>query len=232
MIETRLLKNVVIFVQTILSFVLSRKRKSICNDIAQKHRNVTVKDLQKYEKLRYKKNKLKPDIYFLNNTKQYGVYPKFLIFKQPNVWNKDASSIRKRLLRSAINKRNEELQNGLEELSLSENFLSKQLSTIDFYIRNKSKTLDNRKLLQKFLNTLQKKLSSFTRSCSLHSQLTKLLLTSHNMNNPRKNPIYLKQVYTFQTNQIKFENTKSSLPLKRFIVLLLITLNLRNLKVR
>ena len=38
------------------------------------------------------------------------------------------------------------------------------------------------------------------------------------MNYPRKNLIYLKQVYTFQSNQIKFENLKSLLPLKRFIV--------------
>ena len=38
------------------------------------------------------------------------------------------------------------------------------------------------------------------------------------MNYPKNNLIYLKQVYTFQSNQIKFENPKSSLPLKRFIV--------------
>ena len=33
----------------------------------------------------------------------------------------------------------------------------------------------------------------------LHSQLTKLLLTSRNVNYPRKNLIYWKQVYTFQS---------------------------------
>ena len=38
------------------------------------------------------------------------------------------------------------------------------------------------------------------------------------MNYPRKYVIYLKQVYIFQSNQIKFENPKSSIPLKRFIV--------------
>ena len=65
MIETRRLKNVVIFIQTILSFVLSRKIINICNDIARKYGNVTVKDFRKYEKLEYKKNKLKLDIDFL-----------------------------------------------------------------------------------------------------------------------------------------------------------------------
>ena len=43
MIETRRLKNV-IFLQTILSFVLSRKIIKIYNDIARKHENVTVQD--------------------------------------------------------------------------------------------------------------------------------------------------------------------------------------------
>ena len=167
MVETRRLENVVIFIQTILNFVLSRKKINIYNYIARKYGNVTVKDFRKYEKLEYKKKKLKLDIDFLNNCKQLGVYPKFLIFKLPNVSNKDALSIRKRLLRSAINKRNKELQHLSKELSLSENFLSTQLSTIDFYILTKSITSYNKKSLQKSLYTQQKKLSSLTRDCNL-----------------------------------------------------------------
>ena len=42
MIETRRLRNVVIFSE---SFVLSRKIINMYNDIAQKYGNVTVKDL-------------------------------------------------------------------------------------------------------------------------------------------------------------------------------------------
>ena len=75
MIETRRLKNVVIFVQTILSFVLSRKIIKIYIDISRKHGNVTVKDFRKYGKLKHKQNKLKLDINFLNNRKQLDVYP-------------------------------------------------------------------------------------------------------------------------------------------------------------
>ena len=97
-----------------------------------------VKDFLKYEKLEYKKNKLKLNIDFLKNWKQLDVYPKFLIFKLPNVSNKDASSIRKRFFRSAINKRNKELEHVLKELSISRNVLFKELSTIDFYILKKS----------------------------------------------------------------------------------------------
>ena len=49
MIETRHLKNVIIFVQTILSIVLSRRIINIYNDILRKYGNVTVKDFRKYD---------------------------------------------------------------------------------------------------------------------------------------------------------------------------------------
>ena len=42
MIETRRLKNVVIFVQKILSFVLSRRIINIYNDIARKYGNIGI----------------------------------------------------------------------------------------------------------------------------------------------------------------------------------------------
>ena len=142
-----------IFIQTIISFLLSRKIINIYNDIARKYGNVTVKDFRKYEKLECKKNKLKLGIDFLNNCKQLGVYPKFLIFKLSNVSNKDALSTRKRLLCRAINKRNKELRDLSKELSLSVNFLPTQLSTIAFYILTKSITSYNKKLLQKSLCT-------------------------------------------------------------------------------
>ena len=93
-----------------------------------------ITDFRKYEKLEYKKKKLKLDINFLNNCKQLGVYSRFLIFKLPNVSSKDVLSVRKRLLRSAINKRNKKLQHLSKELSLTENFSSTQLSTSDFNI--------------------------------------------------------------------------------------------------
>ena len=58
--------------------MLSRKIIKIYNDIAPKHGNVTLQDFRKYEKLKYKHNKLNLDIDFLNNCKQLGVYPKLL----------------------------------------------------------------------------------------------------------------------------------------------------------
>ena len=129
--------------------MLSRKIIKIRSDIARQHGNVTVQDFRKYEKLKHKHSNLKLDMDFLNNCKQLGVYPKFLILKLPNVSNKDALSKHKRLLCSAINKRNKEPQHVSKELSQSETFLSKQLSTIDFYILNRSITSHNKKSLQK-----------------------------------------------------------------------------------
>ena len=67
MVETCRLKNVLIFIQVILSLTLSRSILNNYNDIAQKYGNVAVKDFRKYQKLEYKKNKLKLDIDFLNN---------------------------------------------------------------------------------------------------------------------------------------------------------------------
>ena len=147
--------------------MLSRKIINIYNDFARKYGNIRVKDFRKHEKLEYKKNKLKLDIESLNNCKQLGVYPKFLIFKLPTVSNKDALSIRKKLIRSAINKCNKELQHLSQKLSLSENVLSTQLSTIDFYILIRFITSHYKKSLQKSLYTQQKKLSSLTRDCNL-----------------------------------------------------------------
>ena len=59
MVETRRLKNVVIFIQATFSFVLPRKIINIYNDIARKYGNFIVKYFRKYEKLEYKKDTLK-----------------------------------------------------------------------------------------------------------------------------------------------------------------------------
>ena len=159
--------------------MLSRKIISISNDIAQKYAKVPVKDFRKYEKLEYKKNKLKLDNDFLNNCKQFDMYPKFLIFKLPNVFNKDTLWIRKRLLHSAINKRNKELKHLSKKISRSKNFLYIQLSTTDFYILAKSITSYNKKSLQKSLYTQQKKLSPLTRDCNLPIFTANETITNH-----------------------------------------------------
>ena len=169
---------------------------------------------------------MKLDIDFLNNCKQLGVYPKFLIFKLPNVSNKDAVSVRNRLLRSAINKRNKELQHVSKDLSLSENFLSKQLHTIDFYILTKSITSHNKKSLLKSLYTQQKKLSSLTRDCSLPifianetiTNLTQYELSQEESDLLKPDKILKSKIFTtfekihrFFINNLKTEEIKSQI---------------------
>ena len=157
------LRNAVVVFQAILSFVLSRTIIDIYKNISRKHEMI----LQKYEKLMYKYNKLKLDTDFRNNGKQLAVYPKFITFKLSNVSNKGAS-IRAGLFRSAINKRNNELQHLSKERILSELFLlSKQIFTIELHILNKSIALQNTKLLQKLSYIQEKKIIFKTRSCSL-----------------------------------------------------------------
>ena len=97
---SRLKKSVVIFSQTILSFALSRKIINIFNDVAWKYRKVTVKDFRKYEKLEYKKNKLKLDINFLNNCKQHSLFRSSLslncrmfLIKRPYQFVKDIFAV-------------------------------------------------------------------------------------------------------------------------------------------
>ena len=145
----------------------------------------------------------------------------------------DAFSICKRLHRSAINKCNTELQHLSKELCLSKNFLLTQLSSIDFYIFIKSITSHNKKSLLKSLYTQQKKLSSLTRDCNLPiftSNKTITNLTEYELSQEEYD--LLKQLSTFQSNQIKFENPKSSLPLKRLFIRFLTTSNPRKPKFR
>ena len=73
------------------------------------------------------------------------------------------------VVRSAINKRNKELQHLSKEFSLPKNFLSTQIFTTDFYILTKSITSYNEKSLQKSLYTQQKKVdfTDLTRDCNL-----------------------------------------------------------------
>ena len=155
------------------------------------------------------------------------MYPKFLFFKLPNVSNKDAVSIRKRLLRSVITKCNKELQHVSKDLSLSKNFLSQQLSTTDFYILTKFIMSHNKKSLLKCLCTQQKKLSLLTRDCSLpiftaNETITNLtpyelsqeesdLLKAVFYFSIQPDKIRKSEIFTTFINSLKSEETKSQI---------------------
>ena len=112
--------------------------------------------------------------------------------------------------------------------SLSLNFQMFQIKMLYQYVKD----LTTRSHFKKCQITAEKTIITEEKLQRTYSHLTKLLLTSYNMNYLRKNPIYLKQVYTSLSSQIKFENLKSLLLSKRFIVCFSTTLNLRKLKIR
>ena len=137
--------------------MLARKVSSIYSDIAEK-----------YKKIKYKQNKLKLNNDFhkqLQNT--WCISEICYLQTTPNVSNRYASSMWKRLLRSATNKRDKEFHHNSKELKKTEFLLFKHLFLIDFYILNRSITSHNKRALQKSLSTQQKKLSSLTRTCNL-----------------------------------------------------------------
>ena len=116
---------------------------------------------------------------------------------------------------------------------LSVNFLSTQLSTIDFYILTKSITSYNKKSLQKLLYTQQKKLSPLTGDFNLpiftvNETITNV--TQYELSQEESD--LLKAGLYFSIESDKIRNPKSSLPLKRFTVHFLTTLNPRKPKVR
>ena len=116
---------------------------------------------------------------------------------------------------------------------MSKNFLSTQLSTIDFYILTKSITSYNKKLLQKLLYTQQKKVSSLTKDCNVSKFTANETIASFMQYElSQEESDLLKAGLYFSIQKIKFENPKSSLPLKRFVVCFLTTLNPRKPKVR
>ena len=99
-------KNVVFYILIISKFVLLRKFGNIVYDIARKYDSyVTVADLRKNEKLHLKVKKADLDINFLTNCKTFNVIPKFLCFDLPYGDSNEKLKIRKRLLKSTLNKR-------------------------------------------------------------------------------------------------------------------------------
>ena len=106
---------------------------------------------------------------------------------------------------SSITKHNKELQHVSKEISISENVLSKQVSTIDLYTLTKSITPHNKKSLQKSLYTQQKKLSSLTQECSLPiftSNETITNLTQYELSQEESNLLKAGLYFSIQLHKI------------------------------
>ena len=120
--------------------MLSRKIVNIYNDITRKggkmkslfvsRKLLQIKIFKNKEKLKHKKNKLTLDINFLNRSNNL-------------VCIRNSLSLIRRMFQP-------KMLNVSKELSLSELFLSTQLSTVAFYILKKYTTSHNKKLLKKY----------------------------------------------------------------------------------
>ena len=106
----------------------------IVYDIVQKYENAEVFQLRQLERLSIKTRKAELDIKFLRNCKIFKVIPKFLSFNLPYTNEVDSKFIRKRLLRSALNKRQDELKKLQNNHAKTLQTLTMKLSCVDLYI--------------------------------------------------------------------------------------------------
>ena len=84
------LKKIIVLIKISVSLVPIRSFGNIIHDLAQKYgAKFSKSDFRKLEKLYIKVNKANHDINFLKNCHNFGVYPKFISFKPPNVTNNE-----------------------------------------------------------------------------------------------------------------------------------------------
>ena len=90
---------------------------NIIYDYVRKYDTLKIEQLRKYENLKTKITKAESDATSLRNCQIFNVTPKFLPFNLPNASSYDLQFIKKRLLRSAVNKRKKELRSLKRDLS-------------------------------------------------------------------------------------------------------------------
>ena len=88
-------------------------------------------------KCKFLSKKAELDIKFLRNCKIFNVIPIFLSFNLPYINEVDSKFIRKRLLRSALNKRQDELKKLQKDHAKILQTLTMKLSSVDLYILQK-----------------------------------------------------------------------------------------------
>ena len=91
-------------------FIVQRNFGNVIYDYVQKYDTLKIEQLRKYKKLKIKIRKAELDAMFLRICQIFNATSKFLTINLPNVSSYDLQFIKKRLLRSAVNKRNKELR--------------------------------------------------------------------------------------------------------------------------
>jgi hypothetical protein len=162
------LKNIVLFLKIITQFMLLRCSRNIFHDLAKSSQaGLTVHILRKLEKYHIKSNKARLDINFLKNCKSFNVYPKYLGFNIPHANYNDIISIKKRLLKSALNKRINEKKLLDKELENLKSQVRKNSSSLQWYLLTKTINNNIKKKELSIITTHEKKLRSLTKSTSI-----------------------------------------------------------------
>ena len=121
-----------------------------------------TEQLRKYKKLKIKIRKGELDATFLRNCQIFNVTHKFLTINLPSVSSYDLQFIKKRLLRSAVNKRNKELRSLKRDLSNHEREIGRVLSSVDKFILDNIVKKNRDKITKTTMKTHDKKLRSLT----------------------------------------------------------------------
>ena len=121
-----------------------------------------TEQLRKYKKLKIKIRKGELDATFLRNCQIFDVTPKFLTINLPSVSSYDLQFIKKRLLRSAVNKRNKELRSLKRDLSNHEREIGRVLSSVNKFILDNIVKKNRDKITKTTMKTHDKKLRSLT----------------------------------------------------------------------
>ena len=123
-----------LFLKIISLFIVQKIFGHIIYDYLQKYDRLKIEELRKYEKLKIRIRKAELDATFLRNCQTFNVTPKFLTINSPHVSSYEVQLIKKRLLQSAVNKRNKELRSRKIDLSNHEREIGRVLSSVDKFI--------------------------------------------------------------------------------------------------
>ena len=119
------------------------------------------------ERLSIKTRKAELDIKFLRKLQIFNVISKFLSFNLPYTNEVDSKFIRKRLLRSVLNKRQDELKKLQRDHAKILQTLTMKLSSVDLYILKKLYRHNVEKVANNVISKHEKKLKNLTKNIQI-----------------------------------------------------------------
>ena len=104
------------------------------------------------------------DILFLKNCQNFNVIPKFLLFNIPHCNHYEERLIRKRLLRSAVHKREKERKQLVKDLNLQVTKIENIVSSFDSYLLTRAIKKNVQRYVTDIVRTHEKKLQQLTKN--------------------------------------------------------------------